>query len=260
MRKIGVGDVLFAISLAGLAVLAFVYGNFAPIVAPLPGPKVLTYGLAVVVFAAGVGLFFARTVAGSAIVIAICAVGWAVARSAPIFHQPLNIGSWYGTSEAVSVLVGVWTLYSLHRRPGASAGTALTGDRTLRVGRILFGVACLVYGIAHFVYAAYTLPFVPTWLPARMPLVYLTGAFHAAAGVGLILGILPRLAARLEAIMIFLFGALVWVPSLLAHPAPKWAGSAQNQWSETLLTFVLGAVAWIVADAVRRGSGGRARK
>ena len=247
--------------MAGLAGLSFVYGNFVPLLDPLPGPKVLTHGLGAIVLAACAGLCFARTIAAGAIAIAVCAVAWAVVSSPPIFHQPLSVGSWYGSSEAVTLLVGVWTLYALHRRHDqATAATALTGDRALRVGRVLFGAACLVFGIAHFAYSAYTLPFVPAWLPARLPLVYLTGAFHVAAGVGLILGILPRLAATLEAIMIILFGLLVWLPSHFAHPAPKWAGSLQNQWSETIVNFLLAAVACIIAESLRGESRGRPSK
>ena len=261
MKKIGIGEAMLAISLAGLAVLSFVYGNFAPLLDPLPEPKILTYGLGAIVLAACAGLFFARTIAASAITIAVCALAWAVVRSPPIFHQPLSVGSWYGSSEAVTLLVGVWTLYALHRRRDhASAATAFTGDGALRVGRVLFGAACLVYGIAHFAYSAYTLPFVPAWLPARLPLVFLTGAFHIAAGVGLILGILPRLAAILEAIMIILFGLLVWLPSHFAHLAPKWAGSPQNQWSETIVNFLLAAVACIIAESLRSESRVRSSK
>jgi uncharacterized membrane protein YphA (DoxX/SURF4 family) len=88
-----------------------------------------------------------------------------------------------------------------------------------------------------------------------MPLVYVTGIFHAAAGAGLMLGILPRLAARLEATMIIIFGVLVWIPSHFSHPTPTWAGTLQNQWSETLLNFLLAGVAWLIAESLNSGVG-----
>jgi uncharacterized membrane protein YphA (DoxX/SURF4 family) len=172
--------------------------------------------------------------------------------SPPVFHAPLSVGSWYGVSEAMSLLVGVWTLYALHRRRDyPDVVKAIISHRALRIARIIFGAACLVYGCAHFAYAEYSLPFVPTWLPARTALLYFTGVCHAAAGVGLILGLLPRLAAALEAVMIVLFGFLVWLPSHFANPVPKWAGSPHNQWSETFLNFLLAAVAWLIADSLR---------
>jgi hypothetical protein len=51
--------------------------------------------------------------------------------------------------------------------------------------------------------------------------------------------------------MLSLFGVLVWLPSFFAQPAPKWAPTAQIQWSETLLTFLLAGSAWIVAASLR---------
>jgi uncharacterized membrane protein YagU involved in acid resistance len=64
-------------------------------------------------------------------------------------------------------------------------------------------------------------------------------------------GVLPRLAATLEAIMMSLFGLLVWLPSLFAQSPPKWAMPPQNQWSEIVVTLLLAASAWIVAASWR---------
>ena len=251
MRKIGFGDALFAASVAGVAVLSLVYGNFVPLLEPFLGPKVVTFALGLLLLAASIGLFFERTLAASAIIIAMYAIAWALVRTSPIVQAPQSIGSWYGFCEGVSALAGVWTLYALHRRhTDAGMVALLTSDIALRVARGLFGAACLEYGIAHFAYAAYSLPFVPTWLPARVPFLYATGIFHAAAGAGLILGIQPRLAARLEATMIILFGVLVWLPSYFANPTPKWAGNLQNQWSETIVTFLLAGVACLIAESL----------
>jgi uncharacterized membrane protein len=255
MRRIGIGDALFAAPAAGLAVLSLVYGNFVPLLNPLPGPKVLTFALGVLLLSASIGLLFERTLAASATTIAVYATAWALVSTSPIVQAPQSIGSWYGFCEAVSMLAGVWTLYALHRRHNRAGMPApLASDTALRVARGLFGAACLEYGIAHFAYAAYSLPFVPTWLPARVPLLYATGIFHAAAGAGLILGILPRLAARLEATMIIFFGLLVWLPSYFANPTPKWAGNLQNQWSETIVTFLLAGVACLIAESLSSGS------
>jgi uncharacterized membrane protein len=251
MRKIGFGDALFVAAVAGVAVLSLLYGNFAPLLDPLPWPKVIAYALGLILLATSIGLLFERTLAASASTIAVCAAAWALARTSPIIQAPLSIGSWYGFCEGVDTLTGVWMLYALYRRRSHAGVVApLTNDTALRVARVLFGAACIVYGISHFAYAAYSLQFVPTWLPARVPLLYATGIFHAAAGAGLIVGILPRLAARMEATMIILFGILVWLPSFFANPTPKWAGNLQNQWSETLVTFLLAGVACLTADSL----------
>jgi len=241
---------------AGLAILSLVYGNFAPISEPfpplLPLREVWAYGSGVILLAASAGLLFARTALVSAITIGLYASVWAVARARAILLKPLIIGTWYGFGEALGPLIGAWILYAVLRRQyDAPLVTAMTGDRALHVARILFGAACVVYGAAHFGYATFTATMVPAWLPGRVGLAYLTGAGHAAAGVGLVVGILPRMAATLEAIMMSLFGVLVWLPSFFAQPAPEWAPSRQIQWSETFLTFLLAASAWIVAASLR---------
>ena len=256
MRIPGFGHALFGVSVAGLATLSLIYGNFAPILeafpALLPWPEVWAYGLGATLLAASTGLFFARTALVSAMIVGVYGSVWVAARARPVLLKPLVMGSWYGFGEALGPLLGAWILYAMLRRQyDARAVTVMTGDRALHVARVLFGAACLAYGAAHFAYATYTAKMVPEWLPGRTGLAYLTGAFHAAAGFGILFGVLPRLAATLEAIMISLFGVLVWLPSFLAKPVPEWASPTQTQWSETFVTFLLAASAWIVAASLR---------
>ena len=92
---------------------------------------------------------------------------------------------------------------------------------------------------------------VPTWLPARLGFAYFTGLAHIAAGVGVTVGVLPRLAATLEAVMMALFGLLVWVPTFLAHPRPQWATPPENQWSELVVNVLLATAAYLVAMSLR---------
>jgi uncharacterized membrane protein len=255
MRISGFGHALFGIAVAGLALLSLVYGNFAPIMEPfpawLPRPEVWAHGLGAILLAAAAGLFFARTASASALIIGAYGLVWTVARARPVLLKPLVVGSWYGLGEALGPLLGAWILYAVLRRQfDGSAATGMTGDRALSVARILFGAACVAYGAAHFAYARYTAAMVPAWVPGHLQMAYLTGACHAAAGFGLLLGIVPRLAATLEAAMMGLFGVLVWLPSFFAKPVPEWASPAQVQWSETFLTFLLASSAWIVAASL----------
>jgi uncharacterized membrane protein YphA (DoxX/SURF4 family) len=252
MRISGFGHVLFGIAVAGLAILILMYGNFAPILEPFPAwipwPGIWTYGSGAILLAASAGLFFARTASVSAMVIGAYESVWVLVRARPVLLKPMIVGSWYGLGEALGPLLGAWILYAMLRRQyGAPEVPVMTGDRALHVARVLFGASCVTYGAAHFAYATYTATMVPAWLPGRMGIVYLTGACHAAAGLGLLFGVLPRLAATLEATMLSLFGILVWLPSFFAQPVPEWAPSRQIQWSETFLTFLLAASAWIVA-------------
>ena len=51
-----------------------------------------------------------------------------------------------------------------------------------------------------------------------------------------------RLAMRLMALMLALFGVLVWIPRLIAHP------EAHLNWSEFGLTLLITGAVWVVAD------------
>jgi uncharacterized membrane protein YphA (DoxX/SURF4 family) len=240
MRIVGLGRGFFAIASASLAIWSLAYGDSAWI-----------YGAAVILLAASVGLCFSRTALASSLTIgAYQAVAAAIAVP-QILAKPLSIDAWYPFCEAVTALVGAWVLYALLQRQSRGSGLPIVGDGAVRAAQIVFGLTCVFYGWSHFVYAAYTASMVPTWLPGRLPFAYFTGLGHAAAGLAIIVGILPRLAATLEALMMSLFGLLVWVPSFFAHPRPEWAKPPQNQWSELVVTAVLAASAWIVAASFK---------
>jgi len=165
---------------------------------------------------------------------------WAALSVPPILSKPLSVDAWYPFCEALTALLGAWILYVL-----------LRGKGPVRAAQALFGLTCIFYGWSHFLYADYTAGMVPAWLPRHLAFAYFTGLGHVAAGVAIIVGVLPRLAAILEAIMMSLFGLLVWVPSFFAQPPPKWATPPHHQWSELVVSLLLAASAWIVAISLR---------
>jgi uncharacterized membrane protein len=249
-RRIGIVRGIFAVSAASLAVLSLTYGDFAPsgqsLPAWIPQRETWVHVSALLLLAASVGLCFSRTVLSSALTIAAYEAVWAALGTPPILANPLSIGAWYGFCEALTALVGAWIIYAMMRW---QPQMPIAGERAVRVAQVLFGLTCVFYGVSHFAYADYTAGMVPPWLPSRLELAYFTGLGHAAAGIGIITGILPRLAANLEAIMMSLFGLLVWVPSFVMQPRPAWATPPANQWSELVVTLVLVASACIVATS-----------
>jgi uncharacterized membrane protein YphA (DoxX/SURF4 family) len=257
MRIVGLGHVLFALAGVGFAVLSFKYGDLAPmwpfyLPADTFWREAWFYTTALLLLAAGVDLCFPRMALPSVILFAAYYAVCAVTRIAPIVSQPLEVGAWYGFCEAITGLTGAWILYALLRRqPGAWKTPAIAGEQSVRAAQIVFGLTCAFYGLSHFTYADYTASMVPAWLPGALGFAYFTGAGHIAAGIGIIFGVLPRLAATLEAIMMSLFGLLVWLPSLFAQPAPAWATPPLNQRTEIVVNVLLAAVAWIVARSLR---------
>ena len=260
MRIIGPGHALLAIGAASIAIVSIAYGDFAPmwrsIPAWIPGREFWLRGSEVILLAASAGLCLARTAWPSLWTIGAYLAIWAMAGVPPILSNPRSIGSWYGLCEASTTLSGAWILWTILRWQSQASEMPSATKRIQRAAQILFGLTCIFYGSSHFAYADYTASMVPAWFPGKLGFAYLTGFGHIAAGIGIVVGILPRLAATLEATMMSLFGLLVWVPSFLAQPRPKWAGTHQNQWSELLVNLLLAAAAWIVADSLRNRSWG----
>jgi uncharacterized membrane protein len=261
---VGLSRGLFAIALASVAILSLSYSDFVPIgqsvAAWIPWRQTWVYGSALLVLAASAGLCFPRTALPSALTLVVYQALWAAICALPIFSTPLNVGAWYGFCEALAPLVGAWIIYAMLRWQPARSPVPIASERAVRSAQVLFGLTCVFYGWSHFAYADYTAGMVPTWLPDRLGIAYFTGLGHIAAGIGIIVWILPRLAATLEAIMMCLFGLLVWVPSFFAHPPPAWATPPQNQWSELVVNLVLAAAAWVVATSLRNRPWGPSRR
>ena len=257
--RIGLVQGLFAVAAASLAILSLAYGDFAPS-ATLPGwipwRETWVQLSALILLAASAALCFSRTALPSALTIAAYLAVWAVISARPILAKPLGTGAWYGFCQALTSLAGAGILYAMLRWPSAGSQMPAAGRRSVRVAQVLFGLTCVFYGWSHFVYADYTASLVPAWLPGRLGLAYFTGLAHAAGGIGIVVGLLPRLAATLEAIMVSSFGLLVWVPSFFEQPRPAWATPPENQWSELVVSLLLAASAWVVAESLRNRSWG----
>jgi len=84
------------------------------------------------------------------------------------------------------------------------------------VGRIIFGLVMIVFGLFHFMSGADMAGFaLPGW-PVAIILVYVSGAALIAAGIAIVLKVKAKLASLLLALLLFIIIISVHVPSMIA--------------------------------------------
>jgi uncharacterized membrane protein len=132
----------------------------------------------------------------------------------------------------------------------AAARTALNPQKRLRDNaRTATGVAFLVIGLSHFLMPAKYLEMMPPFLPAPLFLVYLSGFFEMAGGVGLFVAKTRRAAALgLALLLVAVFPANIYV-ALNHVQLGGFMNYALYQWLRLPMQFVLiGWVWWIKGE------------
>jgi uncharacterized membrane protein len=245
-----ISHVIFALVLIGWGILSLTKGDFAPgwqpVPEPMPARSVLVYLCAMFCVACGVGLFWQRTAALAARVLFAWLLLWLLLLRVPWMFVSFGVNTWWSASSTAVITATAWVLYSSLADDWDRQHLGfVTGDKGARIARMLFGLGLIPFGLAHFLYLDATAPVVPAWLPWHVFWAYFTGGAFIAAGVAIITNIFARLAAALITLQIGLFTLLIWVPRALEGNLNAF------QWGEFVVSIVLTACAWVVADSYR---------
>jgi len=98
------------------------------------------------------------------------------------------------------------------------------------IGRWLFGITMLDYGVQHFLHPHFApgVPFslmMPAWLPGQVPLSWITGTVLSVGGFCILTGIRARAAAAWIGIVYILLVLLVYLPMEIVQPSIAISGA-----------------------------------
>jgi uncharacterized membrane protein len=232
------GAIAFAIGMIASGALNLVNRDFYAPWDPVPGwvPAQAHVWLAclsgVVMVLGGVGLMVKPVAARSARVLFAHMVLFLIVLKTPVLlADPKTEVLWLNYGQIAVLAAGALAL-------------AATNDSQVRVARYLLGASLLPIGLSHFVYLSTALPMVPAMLPFHPAWVIFTGSAHIAAGLALLVGVWPRLAAMMEAGMITSFALFVWVLPILGAPRDI------SRWVELIVTVAVAGGVWAVASRI----------
>jgi uncharacterized membrane protein YphA (DoxX/SURF4 family) len=242
------GRICFSISIAFFGVQYLLYGRFEgglPLVPPwTPGAPVLTYIL-------GAGLIV------SAISIATLWNGRYSAISLGaflflsfLFLHSLHLSSilYNGTDrtrafEGLTLSAIAFTIAGILSNDLNSPLRKSIANWPILLGRFLFAFSMIVFGAQHFMYAAFIATLIPTWIPAHLFWVYLTGTGFVVAGLSIATDILAPLASMGLGVMFLLWFLLLHAPRVVASPRNG------DEWTSAFVALAISGGSFVLAVA-----------
>lgn len=197
----------------------------------------ISWCLAIAQVVFGFALLISQYERLSSIVLGIVYTLFALSSVPGMVTAPKDPGSYVNFFEILSMSCGALAVYTFTETNEARATTLG------RIARLALGVCTLSFAWAQVVYLQYTASLVPTWIPpSQVFWTWLTTVAFALAGIAILIKIQARLAMRLMALMMALFGILVWVPHIVAQP------HLLSNYIEISSNYLMTAAVWLVAE------------
>ena len=185
---------------------------------------------------AGLAIFFPQTLRAAALTLTVLYIAIGLTAVPFILKNPRVYANWGEFFYQLALSVGAIVLFA----------QAANKPTLARIGVIAFALCNISFALEQYEFLGPTASLVPHWIPLSGTFwAWATTIFFALAAIGMVTGILARLAAQLDTAMFILFALLSLLPVVIANPHSFFRAT------ELIETFLTAASAWIVADHLR---------
>ena len=230
------GKVLYAIAILAIGIIHFLFKNFPigllPVPSATPFREILIFASGGVLVVSAILLLIPKYVTQGAIAASITWVVFLLLVHLPKLFMNINNGSeWTGTFEVTALLAGACMLITSQNMV------------SFKIGRYLFIIALIVFGIQHYLYAAFVATLIPGWIPAHLFFTYLTMAAFIATAISLLINRFVQVSTCLLGLMFILWVLCLHLPRAIM--APK----VEPEWTSLFVALAMCSIALIASGS-----------
>lgn len=253
LKKISL--LFFAIGMAGIGVLQFIYNAPRPVIMPIVpawlGPAGIWGWVTGIGFIAmAVAIVTNRWAKQSALLCAwfllLCTLLGAVPYQ--LNHYPAHLGSWTNPLKELCISGCAFVAAGSLDYNNTPAPFFRTLEKLIPAGLYFFSIMHLLFGIDHFLYTQFVASLIADWIPGHLFFSYLSGVALIAAGAGIILNVQRQLAAYLLAAVLFIWVLVLHLPRAVVNPG----GDESNEWTSVFEALAFSGVAFLIGTKARR--------
>lgn len=247
-----IGRLIFAVAMMCFGALYLIYASWVGVVEPGPPWSVVDRWIAwfvvVAFFTVGVCLVLQWNGRVVATLLGVALLWRALSAYLIGLHGHLrDPGPWTSGFELVA-LGGAALVLAASFSPNKEGSTRAL-DKFFAMGRYLFALALVVFGVQHFLYAGFIATIVPGWIPWKLFWAYFVGVAFFAAALSIATGKIAKLASTLLGIMFLAWVVILHIPRVAAAPHNG------NEWTSEFVALAMGGASFLMISAVNRNKG-----
>jgi uncharacterized membrane protein len=201
------GRICYGAGIAALGLQHFAIAGLVPVILPslpawVPLQATWPYVVGIALFAMGGAILLGQRVRATAVLLGFMLLASLLLRHIPaqiasgvIWHMP----AWNNTLKILTLAGGALAVAA----SVPSGGAESTNRVFTAFGCFALAVTCAIFGFEHFRYVQFVANLVPSWVPGHVFWTYFCGGALMAAGVGMLLRVVPHLASLLLGWMLF---------------------------------------------------------